>query len=117
MYKRLLAICLSTVLLLAVTQPAAQGINDPMRPLNMPPPSQQGEAAKPLRYTLESIIIAGERRHAVINGKRLSAGEQLGPATIQHIDAGQVILRIGQREHILTMLPVNIKTPSDEAAP
>ena len=90
--------------------------SDPMRP---PLPDRNSVQSKPAlpAYRLDSIIIASDRRLAIINGRMLAEGERIGSAQVERIEATRVTLRTGTRSEILTLLPVSIKSPSSEAQP
>ena len=109
MFKRLFAALLLLMPLLSQAQ-----LNDPMRPAQAPPVSASESAAS---WRLDSIILSGDRRLAVINGQSVSEGDQLGQARVSRIEATRVTLRVGQQSRVLTLLPLSIKTPSIEAAP
>ena len=106
---------LATLLLLMPLLSQAQ-LNDPMRPAQAPRTTVSATAPTPA-WRLDSIILSGDRRLAVINGQRVSEGDQLGQARVSRIEATRVILRVGQQSRVLTLLPLSIKTPSIEAAP
>jgi hypothetical protein len=91
----------------------AQVLNDPMRP----PGQREAGGAAPVesRYRLDSIIIAPDRRRAIINGRQLSLGDWIGHARLVDIRATEVTLWIAGQSHVLTLLPLSIKKPSSEA--
>lgn len=96
----------------------AEVLNDPMRPSHAPRTknsSPTGVSAP--SYRLDSIIIASDRRLAMINGRHLGEGDRIGRATVTRIEATRVILRTGTHSQVLTLLPVSIKSPSNEANP
>lgn len=94
----------------------AGSINDPMRPSQ---PGRSTVQTKPVQpaYRLDSIIIASDRRLAVINGRLLAEGERIGSTQVERIETTRVTLRTGKRSEVLTLLPVSIKSPSSEAKP
>lgn len=109
------AVILNTLLGAGMLQ--AQVLNDPMRP-----PGQReagigagGAASVESRYRLDSIIIAPDRRLAIINGRQLSPGDWIGHARLVDIRATEVTLWITGQSHVLTLLPLSIKKPSSEA--
>jgi hypothetical protein len=57
-------------------------------------------------WQLGSILIGPQRRVAVINGRPLSVGDQIGAAKVMAIEPGQVHLRRGSRTIVLELLPV-----------
>ena len=75
-----------------------------------------GKASKQVtaaRYRLDSIIIAPNRRQAIINGQQLTPGESIGGAKLIDVQATQVTLLVGGKSHVLTLLPLSIKMPSE----
>lgn len=118
MLKSLGLSALMLVPLLGATVLQANELNDPMRP-----PGQRearaaagGEAASVAsRYRLDSVIIAPDRRLAIINGHQLALGERLDHAVLIDIRATEVTLRIAGKSHVLPLLPFSIKKPSSEA--
>ena len=114
MSKLRLILFLTTLLPVAAS---AAALHDPMRPGGAAPPSPSTERAPAPSYRLDSIILAPQRRSAIINGRLVNEGEMLGRAQITRIEASRVTLRIGNQHHVLTLLPVSIKTPSNEANP
>lgn len=81
----------------------AQGeIRDPTRPPTQAeieawfgngPESRQGSS-----FQLQSVLLAPDRRIAVINGRRLRPGETLDNAQVKAIEPGRVLLeRNGER--------------------
>lgn len=57
-------------------------------------------------WQLGSILIAPQRRVAVINGRPLSVGDKVGGAKVVAIEPGQVRLKRGSRVIMLDLLPV-----------
>ena len=93
--KRLLFISLATLAAAAYGGPPA----DPTRP-----PSaqeiraffgQESNATEPeaQRWQLQSILIADQRRIAIINGRRVSEGDRINAAEVLTIEPGRVELR------------------------
>lgn len=86
-------------LLLAIGGDAAAdspGLKDPTRPLRTavrsPEPSR-GE-----RPTLESVLIGGGRRLAVIDGRRMAEGEEHHGVKVLQIHADGVVVTVGGSE-------------------
>lgn len=105
------------LLLLAAVQAPAEQLNDPMRPpgKEMTSGGKGERQAVASRYRLDSVIIAPNRRQAIINGKRLTLGESIGGAKLIDIQTTQVTLQVAGKPHVLTLLPLSIKMPSEAA--
>ncbi len=114
---------LTMAALLMAAPLSAAPLDDPMRPPGAPliSPSAghaQGAGATAYSgYTLSSTIIDGERRLAVINGRRYAEGDRLGSARIERILLTQVVLRFPSGARTLHLLPGRtppIKRPSEQ---
>jgi len=85
--------------LLAVLLCAAAGANvsgktvleDPTRPLRKPA-AAAGSAVPAGRPTLHSVLVGRDRRHAVIDGRRLSEGESHGGVRVLEIHPNRVVV-------------------------
>ncbi|MCP1728096.1 MSHA biogenesis protein MshK [Natronospira proteinivora] len=76
-------------------------VDDPMRP---PAQSQQIAEPSPLSdWTLTSVLIAENRRLAVINGQVLRVGESVDGARLIRIDAGGVVIRHARGQETLSL--------------
>lgn len=65
---------------------------------------------KPVTLVLQQTIIAGSRRYAVINGKMLSAGDQILGIKVKAIEAGKVIiLQKGKTKELRLTPDLNFK--------
>lgn len=69
------------------------------------------------RFRLDSIIIAPNRRQAIINGKSLTLGDTIGGAKLIDVQATQVTLLIAGKPQVITLLPLSIKMPSEATGP
>lgn len=83
---------------------------DPTRPPNA---SLTGSSAETdmadNKIFLSSILISPERRVAVINGKALRKGDQVGAGKIVKINPSEVVLKVGKDTEILSLLPKALK--------
>ena len=84
---------------------SAQAVQDPTRP-----PTQMLRPAANAAATdapqLQSILVgraAGGRRLAVIDGKTVRVGDQVGNARVLGISQAQVVLQRGTRREVLTL--------------
>ncbi|MGM0593666.1 MAG: hypothetical protein ACQETD_03930 [Pseudomonadota bacterium] len=108
-WRRLIVLLslLAPLLATAETQPLA----DPMRPPQPTPATNAAKAKAPQHYHLSSILIAAERRSAIINGRRVAVGEVVDGARVLGIQGKQVTLSIAGRHKTLSLLPLSIKKP------
>lgn len=82
--------------------PARDDVRDPTRP-----PTQAEinawfgtgvDSGKQAPFQLQSILLASQRRIAIIDGQRLREGERIDNAEVRLIEAGRVVLqRDGER--------------------
>ena len=91
----------------------ATSLEDPTRPNNhsvfaiTPVPD-----AKKDGWTLNSTLIAPNRRIAVINGVQVSEGESVDGAKVLQIRNSSVLLRTGERDITLDLFPDIVNTRS-----
>ena len=95
----------ATICLLATvlaTGAAAQPLVDPMRP-----PALGGEAsAAPSGPTVHMIVIAPERRYAVIDGQTVTQGSRFGNSRVVRIAESEVtLLDAAGESRVLKLLP------------
>ncbi|OEU62116.1 MAG: hypothetical protein BA870_03075 [Desulfuromonadales bacterium C00003094] len=94
------------LLVLPASRASAASLPDPTRPpQRFLAPAASGPVVAD-SWQLGSILIAPQRRVAVINGRPLSVGDQVSGAKVLTIEPGQVRLRRGNREIMLDLLPV-----------
>lgn len=107
--------CLMSVVLILTLMPVTAAlagdvdvISDPTRPSGFSAPTgEAGKVSEQLR--LESVLIASNRRVAVINGKTCRVGDRLEGAQLMAINAdGAVLLREGKRI-ALPLLKVKVR--------
>jgi MSHA biogenesis protein MshK len=91
---------------------AAGALDDPMRPPTAAAPGSRKAGPVEPGFALTSTTIARERRVAVINGKSVAQGDSVGGAEVVEILPTQVRLRQGEREMVVRLLPVSVKTPA-----
>ena len=97
---------------------AASGVNaapfaDPFRPpRDIEPSTASAGAAAPGAPRLESVLIASDRRIAVINGQQYTEGMTLGDGRILRISESEVVLRRPGRDEVLKLYPQDIKRAS-----
>jgi len=91
----------------------AQGaLPDPTRPPSAPAvtnvqasPGNDASPAAPMQPRLQSVLLAGARKLAVIDGVTVSLGEKLDDATVVEISETQVKLRRGGEVETLELYP------------
>lgn len=54
-------------------------------------------------FQLQSVLISNQRRIAIINGQRVSEGDQIGTAEVSRIEAGRVVMQRDDQSFILTI--------------
>lgn len=82
---------------LAVPPTLAEGLRDPMRPPMASTAAPDRAPARALR--LEAILVEGERRVAIVDGKVVSEGERVSGAVISAIHADSIQYTRDGRTH------------------
>ena len=87
---------------------AAAPFADPTRPPNAPDdaPASDGAPAGP---RLESVLIAPDRRIAVISGKQVPLGGKFGEGRVVRINETEVAIREGGVTRVLRLFPESAK--------
>lgn len=90
---------------------AASELPDPMRPPDFQAPSQQQGEASPSRpgLSLQSTLISGDRRSAVIDGRSVHVGASIQGARVVAIGPTRVKLRDDNRVFTLRLPSVGIR--------
>jgi MSHA biogenesis protein MshK len=105
------AAALLAALALAGTASAQAALGDPTRPPNIPPgPVVAGEEALPRPGVapsprLQSVLISPNRRVAVIDGRTVALGGNIGGAILVQIAETHVTLRTGGETTVLELHP------------
>lgn len=108
------AIGAHAALLVCSVQPAlAEGLRDPMQP---PIARTAKPHAAPQALRLEAILVDGERRIAVVDGKVVRAGERVGAAVITAIGADRIEYSRDGRTHTATLRRTDKLTAAPDAA-
>ena len=93
---------IGAALLLISLNGEAASFADPTRPATFTP----GAAPTPTgRPRLESVLIAPDRRVAIISGQRVQLGDRVGSAEVVSITESAVVLRSGQTSQTLPLFP------------
>ena len=83
----------------------AEALRDPTRPYAAAPVAEPTEArAKVTRFSVTAILVSQKRRVAIVNGKRVSEGDQVDGATVVKILADRLRLDLDGKE-FTTRLP------------
>jgi MSHA biogenesis protein MshK len=97
------------LLILATTVQAAP-FADPFRPPRQAEQAASGERAAPIAATrLESVLIAPDRRIAVINGQQYTEGARFGSGRVLRISEAEVVIRHADRDEAIKLFPQGIK--------
>jgi len=88
-----------------VSSAQAAPFTDPFRPPRQveAPADEATKAAAASR--LESVLIAPDRRLAVIDGRQYVEGDRFGDGRVLRISEGEVVIRRPDRDEKLTMFP------------
>jgi MSHA biogenesis protein MshK len=95
----LLALSCNVVVVLAAH---AQALRDPTRPPDFSAAAPEVEATV---SALQSVLISPGRRVAVISGRTVAVGDQVGNAKVISIREGEVVLREGGETRTLKLFP------------
>lgn len=110
--RRTFSILLVSGAMLGALPISVEALRDPTRPPADPTLSRPAENHAAEHWQLSSILISPQRRIAVINGRSLQVGQSLAGARVLSIEADQVVLRQGERTHILRLNSHHLKTPT-----
>jgi MSHA biogenesis protein MshK len=108
---------LAASMAMAACAAAAAPFADPTRPPGASDPgapSAKGGEVAALR--LESVLIAPDRRIAVINGQAVRVGQRIGDARVLRITETEVALREGASTQILKLYPAAERHPAGKKA-
>jgi MSHA biogenesis protein MshK len=101
------AAALRAILLAAVCLAApaalAQGLADPTRPPSAA--AQSGPDEAPAGRQLQSVLLSGGRKIAVIDGNMVALGGMLGDARVVRITETEVVLKTGEETETLKLFP------------
>ena len=86
---------------------SAQALRDPTRPpAQFLDPASAMESGPPASAGLQTIMISGKRRVAMINGELVKAGDKIGEAVVERITDSEVVLRqSGGGREVLKLYP------------
>lgn len=99
---------LALVLMIAIAQAAP--FADPFRPPRQAEQPAGSERAAPAAATrLESVLIAPDRRIAVIDGQQYMEGARFGSGRVLRISEAEVVIRHPDRDEALRLFPQGMK--------
>ena len=88
---------------------AARGeLRDPMRPPTFHAP--QAPATDRPTFALSTVVMAPDRRVAVVNGERVQVGDRVGGARVVEIGPAHVRLQQDGREYTARFTRLDVKT-------
>lgn len=98
---------LGLALLLAATAVRAQGagLSDPTRPPGAGAMTQGTQDELPAGRQLQSVLLSGGRRIAIIDGTMVALGGMLGESRVVKISETEVVLKNGEELETLRMYP------------
>jgi hypothetical protein len=107
---------LAATLVLGMVAGAAAGaeLADPTRPAGSRVRQSPSMDADRDALTLQAVVLSGDQRAAVINGRRVTPGEWVFGARVIEIGLTGVRLRREGEEILLTLTGFGIKRPSPE---
>lgn len=94
----------------ATTTAFAQALHDPMRPPSFSESGSAGESRASQGPVLQSVIVSGGRKLALIDGRTYTVGDKVGEAKLLAISASEVTLRESTGNKILRLTPDVQKT-------
>ena len=100
--KRIIALLIAA---LASASAQAAPFADPTRPPNVTAETGSGGQAAAAGPRLESVLIAPDRRIAVISGQRVPLGGKYGEARVVRISESEVVLQNGDQRETLKLFP------------
>jgi MSHA biogenesis protein MshK len=94
----------------------AQGIADPTRPPGAGAMQQGAQDEPPAGRQLQSVLLSGGRKLAVIDGTVVPLGGMLGEARVVKITETEVVLKTGEETETLKLFPGVEKQAAKRAA-
>lgn len=87
------------LLLAGANAVAQETLRDPTRPYS----AQVMLEASPARFEVNAIVNSDKRRLAIVNGRRVGIGDEVGGAVVVAIRVDEVVLLFGDEEQTLTL--------------
>ncbi|WP_370315429.1 general secretion pathway protein GspB [Thalassolituus sp.] len=79
-------------------------VGDPTRPPQFAPVEVKPRAAVKRSLELQQILVAGEKRSAVINGTLVREGDTVSGARVVRITPDQVVVKIRKKHQTLSLI-------------
>lgn len=102
---RLCPLGVTLAMLAPVAAWAEEEFRDPTRPPDVSAPaarSDQGEETR--EWILTSVLVSGQRRVAVLNGRQVSAGDEIDGARVVEVNTTGVTLAYGTQRFTVPMV-------------
>lgn len=115
MKKSIQAAALSAAIGLLTGGALAQGLSDPTRPPGAGAWQQGGQEEAPAGRQLQSVLLSGGRRLAIIDGNMVALGGMVGEARVVKISETEVVLKTGEETETLKLFPSVDKQPVKRA--
>ena len=93
------SVLLMSLLLIGDYGFAQETLRDPTRPYSAPVMLD----ASPVRFAVNAIVNSDKRRLAIVNGRRVGVGDEIGGAVVMVIGASEVVLAIDGEEITVTL--------------
>ena len=113
---RIFGVALASSACLAAAGAHAQTLTDPMRPPGAGAMTQQGaQDEAPAGRRLQSVLLSGGRKLAIIDGATVRLGGMVGEARVVNISETEVTLKTGDETEVLKLYPAVDKQPVKRA--
>ena len=87
----------------------AELLRDPTRPYSATPVAATRTPAKAAAFRVTAILVSQKRRVAIVNGRRVSEGDQVDGATVIEILADGLRLNLRGKEFTTRLLPDGVR--------
>ena len=116
MSPRMIGIALAAATWLAAAGVQAQAMSDPTRPPTASVDVGGVQDVGPAGRQLQSVLLSGGRKLAIIDGATVPLGGMLGEARVVKISETEVTLKTGDETEVLKLYPAVEKQPVKRAA-
>jgi MSHA biogenesis protein MshK len=105
---------LMALLLLSGLPLVAAALEDPTRPPDFVGGANGAKQGQAPSWQVSSILISKDRRMAVVNGKTVRQGDQVGSARVVRISPTAVTLRTSIETFTVKLLPAQVKSAREK---